>query len=111
MNQKKRLSVKTVVLIGMFGALAAVLETFQIPVPFAPPFYKLDFAETPIMIGAFALGPVPAILMELVKNHPLMKGAFTGHFHFTYNDPLPNGAQQYLTAGSFLGMAREIEIV
>ena len=42
MNQKKRLSVKTVVLIGMFGALAAVLETFQIPVPFAPPFYKLD---------------------------------------------------------------------
>ena len=62
MNQKKRLSVKTVVLIGMFGALAAVLETFQIPVPFAPPFYKLDFAETPIMIGAFALGPVPAIL-------------------------------------------------
>lgn len=31
MNQKKRLSVKTVVLIGMFGALAAVLETFQIP--------------------------------------------------------------------------------
>ena len=54
MNQKKRLSVKTVVLIGMFGALAAVLETFQIPVPFAPPFYKLDFAETPIMIGAFA---------------------------------------------------------
>ena len=49
-------------------SLAAVLETFQIPVPFAPPFYKLDFAETPIMIGAFALGPVPAILMELVKN-------------------------------------------
>ena len=45
MNQKKRLSVKTVVLIGMLGALAAVLETFQIPVPFAPPFYKLDFCR------------------------------------------------------------------
>lgn len=68
MKQNKTLSVKNVVLIGMFGALAAVLETFQISVPFAPPFYKLDFAETPIMIGAFALGPVPAILMELVKN-------------------------------------------
>ena len=68
MQQKKTLDVRTVVLIGMFGALAAVLETFQIPVPFAPPFYKLDFAETPILIGAFALGPVPAVLMELVKN-------------------------------------------
>lgn len=68
MNQNKLLSVRNVVLIGMFGALAAVLETFQISVPFAPPFYKLDFAETPIMIGAFALGPVPAVLMELIKN-------------------------------------------
>ncbi len=68
MNQNKVLNVRNVVLIGMFGALAAVLEGFQISVPFAPPFYKLDFAETPILIGAFALGPVPAVLMELVKN-------------------------------------------
>ena len=52
MQQNKVLNVRNVVLIGMFGALAAVLETFQIPVPFAPPFYKLDFAETPILIGA-----------------------------------------------------------
>lgn len=59
MNQKKRLSVKTVVLIGMFGALAAVLETFQIPVPFAPPFYKLDFAETPIMMRRLCPGTGP----------------------------------------------------
>ena len=63
MQQNKVLNVRNVVLIGMFGALAAVLETFQIPVPFAPQFYKLDFAETPILIGAFTLGPVPAVLM------------------------------------------------
>lgn len=68
MNQKKILNIRNLVLIGMFGALASVLEAFRIALPFAPPFYKLDFAETPILIGAFALGPVPAILMELVKN-------------------------------------------
>ena len=68
MKPEKMLNLKNVVLIGMFGALAAVLEAFQLAVPFAPPFYKLDFAETPILIGAFALGPVPAVLMELVKN-------------------------------------------
>lgn len=68
MQQNKVLNLKTIVLVAMFGALAAVLESFQIPVPFAPPFYKLDFAETPILIGAFALGPVPAVMMELVKN-------------------------------------------
>ena len=61
MNQKKRLSVKTVVLIGMFGALAAVLETFQIPVPFAPPFYKLDFSELPVLICAFSLAEIAQI--------------------------------------------------
>ena len=79
MKPNKVLSVKNVVLIGMFGALAAVLETFQISVPFAPPFYKLDFAETPIMVGAFALGPIPAVLMELVKNilKLLIKGTTT----------------------------------
>lgn len=79
MKQNKVLNVRNVVLIGMFGALAAVLESFQFPVPFAPPFYKLDFAETPILIGAFALGPVPAIFMELVKTllHVLIKGTTT----------------------------------
>lgn len=79
MKQNKVLNVRNVVLIGMFGALAAVLESFQLSVPFAPPFYKLDFAETPILIGAFALGPVPAIFMELVKTilKVLIKGTTT----------------------------------
>jgi len=85
MNQKKRLSVKTVVLIGMFGALAAVLETFQIPVPFAPPFYKLDFSEIPMLFCSFYLGPVAGVLAELLKNliKLLLKGtstAFVGEF-------------------------------
>lgn len=79
MKENKMLSVKNVVLIGMFGALAAVLESFQFPVPFAPPFYQLDFAETPILIGAFALGPVPATFMVIVKNllKLLIKGTST----------------------------------
>lgn len=48
---------------------------------------------------------------EEIRTNPLIKGAFTGHLHFTYDNPMPSGAYQYLTAGSFLGMAREIEIV
>lgn len=68
MKQKKVMNAKTIALIGMFGALAAVLESVQFPVPFAPPFYNLDFAEVPVLIGAFALGPVPAVMIELIKN-------------------------------------------
>ena len=68
MNQKRMFNVRNVVLIGMFSALAAVLETLQIPVPFAPPFYKLDFAELPVRVGGFAMGPVPAMLIAVVNN-------------------------------------------
>lgn len=68
MKQEKLLSVKNVVLMGMFGALAAVLMLFEFPLPFiAPSFYGLDISEVPILIGTFALGPVAGVVMELVK--------------------------------------------
>lgn len=65
--KEKVLTTKNVVLIGMFGALAAVLMFFQISVPFAPPFYKIDFSDVPGLIGGFALGPVAGIFITLVK--------------------------------------------
>ena len=53
--------------IGMLSGLATVLMLIQIPLPFFPPFYKFDFSEVPVLIGAFVLGPVAGILIELVK--------------------------------------------
>lgn len=68
MNQKELFSVRNVALMGMFGALAAVLMIFELPLPFiAPPFYKLDFSEIPVLVGTFALGPVAGVVIELVK--------------------------------------------
>lgn len=53
---------------GMLGALATVLMVLEFPIPFlAPPFYKLDFSELPVLIGGFSLGPVAAVIIELVK--------------------------------------------
>lgn len=54
-------------MIGMFSALSAVLMLFEIPLPFAPPFYKLDFSELPILVGTFAFGPVAGVMMEFIK--------------------------------------------
>lgn len=66
--KEKLLTTRNVVLMGMFSALAAVLMLFEIPLPFiAPSFYGLDFAEVPILIGTFALGPVAGMIMEMVK--------------------------------------------
>ena len=58
---------RRVALVGVFSAIAAVLMLFELPLWFAPSFYELDFSEVPIMIGAFALGPVAGVLTELVK--------------------------------------------
>lgn len=44
-----------------------VLYIFDFPLWFAPSFYKIDFSEVPVMIGAFALGPTAGALIELVK--------------------------------------------
>lgn len=53
---------------GMLGAIAMVLHIFDFPIAFlAPGFYKLDFSEIPVMIGAFCLGPVGGVIIELVK--------------------------------------------
>ncbi len=53
--------------IGMLSAIAVVLMLFEIPMPFAPGFYKLDLSEVPVLIGCFALGPVAGATIELVK--------------------------------------------
>ncbi len=54
-------------LIGLFSAMAAVLMLFEIPLPFLPFFYKLDFAEIPILILAFYVGPVAGVTAEAIK--------------------------------------------
>ena len=59
---------RTMVSVGMLGAISVVLMLVEFPLPFiAPGFYELDFSEVPILIGAFALGPVAGVLTELVK--------------------------------------------
>lgn len=49
---KSAFTVKNLVLIAMFGALAAVLMLFEFPLPFlAPSFYELDLSEIPVLVG------------------------------------------------------------
>lgn len=64
---KKLLTTKTMVQIGLLSAAAIVLMLFEIPLWFAPPFYKIDFSEVPVIVGALALGPIAGVLIELIK--------------------------------------------
>lgn len=58
---------RKVAMTGMFSAVAAIVMLFDFPLPFAPPFYKLDFSELPILVGTFAFGPAAGVMMEFIK--------------------------------------------
>lgn len=66
-KKEKVFATRKVTVIGMFSAIAMVLMLFEIPLPFAPSFYKLDFSELPILIGTFAFGPAAGVMMEFIK--------------------------------------------
>ena len=67
MNNKKKLNTRMIAQIGMLGAIAVVLMLFEIPLPFAPSFYEIDFSEVPVLIGCFSMGPMAGVLIELIK--------------------------------------------
>ena len=53
---------------ALMGALAAVLEALNFPVPVMPGFIKFDFSEMPALISSFALGPLSGVCVCLIKN-------------------------------------------
>ena len=66
-NTGKLLTTRKVAMIGMFSAIAGILMILEIPMPFAPAFYKIDASELPVLICGFAFGPVAGVLTEFVK--------------------------------------------
>ena len=68
-SQKRKQMQKTrrMVSIAMLAAVAIVLMLFEFPLPFLPPFYKIDASELPVIIGAFTMGPVAGVIIEFVK--------------------------------------------
>ena len=68
MKKRHRLNTAhTITTIGMLAAISGVLMVIELPLFFAPPFYKLDFSELPVMICAFYMGPVAGVTCEFLK--------------------------------------------
>jgi len=77
MSEKRLLNTKNMAKIAILAVLAFILMYLEFPLPFiAPPFYKLDFSEVPVLIGGFAMGPLAAVLIEFIKI--LLKILFKG---------------------------------
>lgn len=84
-NRRKLSSTHYITYTAIFSALAGVLMVLEIPLFFAPVFYKIDLSEIPVLICTFYLGPVAGVTCELVKVlvKLMIKGtttAFVGDF-------------------------------
>ena len=53
---------------AVFAAIATVLMYIEFPLPFMPPFLKVDLSGAVVLIGAFIFGIGPAITMIGIKD-------------------------------------------
>ncbi len=62
-------STRTMVKVSVLGVIGFVLMFFEMPLIFlAPPFIKMDISDLPALIGAFSLGPMAGVIIQLLKN-------------------------------------------
>ena len=67
-NSRRKAMIRRITVTAILTAMAFILMYLEVPLPFMPPFLKFDFSEIPVLVGAFALGPVWGIVIELLKN-------------------------------------------
>lgn len=75
----KNISTRKIALLAMLSAMAFVLFLFEIPLIPGNSYLKLDLSDIPALAGGILLGPVSAVIVELIKNvvELLVKGLGT----------------------------------
>lgn len=77
-RRSKSFSLDRMVKVGILAGISYLLMFIQLPIPIAPPFMKVDFADVPALIGGFAMGPWYGVLIQLIKNVLNLSKTMTG---------------------------------
>lgn len=74
-NRKKTM---WIVKVAMLSAVATLLMFLEIPIPFMPPFLRMDFSDIPALLAGFSLGPLAGVAVLFIKNavHALTSWSF-----------------------------------
>lgn len=78
---KETWSTRVMVKISVLAVISFILMFFEFALVWlAPPFMKLDISDLPALIGAFSIGPMAGVIIELLKNllNLLVEGSTTG---------------------------------
>lgn len=75
-NAQSSKLLKTIIL-ALLGTISLVLFFLNFPLPFLPPYLKIDFSEVPALIAALIFSPLAGVIVEGIKNllYLLVSGA------------------------------------
>jgi len=66
---KKSWDTKIMVKISVLAVISFIFMQLEFPIAFlAPSFLQMDISDIPALIGAFALGPMAGVIVQLLKN-------------------------------------------
>ncbi|SFA91697.1 Riboflavin transporter FmnP [Lentibacillus halodurans] len=56
------------VILALLGTISLVLFFLNFPLPFLPPYLKIDFSEVPALIAGLIFTPMAGVIVEAIKN-------------------------------------------
>ncbi|GAA0119577.1 ECF transporter S component [Clostridium perfringens] len=76
----KTLNTNRFIKLSLLSAIAVILMYIDFPVIPIFPWLKIDLSDVPVLMGAFAFGPLAGVIIELMKNLLILivKGTGTG---------------------------------
>lgn len=76
-TERQKMNVRDITIVAVMGALSALLYIFvKFPLPIFPSFLDMQISELPALITGFAYGPIPGIMVILIRF--VIKLPFTG---------------------------------
>lgn len=56
------------IILALFGTISFVLFFLNFPLPFLPPFLKVDFGDIPALLAALIFSPLAGVIVIAIKN-------------------------------------------
>ncbi len=105
---------RTLAAIALLGAVTTILMYFETPLPFFPPFLKLDASNLAVIISAFLFGPWSVVPVAFIANFIHFLSSSTGgagqlaNFLLSCAYAMPAGfvyLKMHSKKGAFIGTA------
>lgn len=67
-STKQSLSLVKLIILALLGTISLVLFFLNFPLPFLPPYLKIDFSEVPALMAGLIFSPIAGVIVVAVKN-------------------------------------------